>query len=125
MGGVKRTMHSKSVSFAILLSFMLPAALPAATAIDPQSEYAKAVKSYVDAATEHLKAVQSNVEAQLKNATDETKDRFKKTNEAIERTGKLLSQLKDAAPADFDRIKLEFERSRDQMVKEFEVAQKG
>ena len=105
---------------------MLPGALAVAQPLtDPQSEYSKAVKSYVDAATDHLKSVRNLVETRLKDASGETKERFRKTNDAIEETDRLLSQLKNAAPRDFDRIKAEFEKSRDRMVKELEAAQKS
>ena len=120
-------MNSKTLPLAILLSFTLPGALPAADRprVDPQSEYARAVKSYVDAAGVQLQAVRENLDALVKNAPDEAKDRFKKTSETLEETVKVLAQLKTAIPADFDRIKAEFERTREKLLKELSAAQKA
>jgi hypothetical protein len=120
------TMNRKIIPLALLLSFTLAGPLVAAepAPVDPQTEYTKAVKAYVDAAGDQLKAIRSSVDAQVKNASDETKQRFKKTYEGLDVTDKLLVQLKSAGPMDFDRIKLEFERAREKTLKALDAAQK-
>src|SRR5436305_309330 len=103
------TMNRKIIPLVLLISLAVAGPLVAATPtpVDPQTEYAKAVKAYIDAAGDQLKAIRSSVDAQVKNASDETKQRFKKTYEGLAVTDKLLVQLKTAGPVDFDRIKLE------------------
>jgi hypothetical protein len=119
-------MNSKTLSFAILLSFTLPGALRAADqTLDPQSEYSKAVKAYVDAAGVQLQAVRDNLGALTKSATGEAKERYQKASETLEQTEKVLSRLKTTTAMDFDRVKAEFERSREKLLKELSDAQKS
>lgn len=125
-------MKLKISSFVVLLSLSLPrAAFAAETAARPQppvtaaqSEYAKAVRNYVDAATDQMRAIRMNVDANVEKSPEATKARFKKVYEELEKTDKLLKELKRAGPADFDRIKLEFELTRNKVLKDIDAALK-
>lgn len=109
-----------------LLASGVAAAAPAGGQVSgAQSEYAKAVKSYIDAATDNVRAIRGEVDGPLKDASEETKGRFSKVYVALERCEKLLADLKKAGPVEFDRIKAEFEIARAKVMKELETVKKS
>lgn len=122
-------MNIKSLRLALLLSAALPFALPAGAVATPAevppSEYDKAVRSYLDAASQQLTAVRSDVELMLKDAKDEAKERLEKLAPGFERCDRLLADLQKAGPADFDRIKSEFELIRNKVLKQLDAARKA
>lgn len=120
-------MTIKILRFALLLSAALPFSLNAASvapAARPQSDYERAVKSYIDAASEQLTAIRADVDLLLKDAKDDAKKPLEKVSAGFARCDKLLAELKKAGPADFDRVKSEFELTRNKLLKELDAARK-
>ncbi len=107
-----------------LFSLSATGALRAADqAMDPQSDYARAVQSYVDAASEQLRAIRGELDAAAKNVVNaDDRKRFDPVYARLDQTDGLLADLKKAGPADFDRIKLKFEQTRAKMIKALEAA---
>ena len=119
------TMNPKTIPLMVSLTLLAPAAFAATPAVtSAQSEYDKAVKSYVDAATDELRAIRVSVDAQLVNANDATKARYGKVYADLDECDKLLAELKKSGPADFDRVKLNLELTRGKALKDFSEAQK-
>lgn len=121
-------MPMKSTRLLILLALLSsPCVLSAADSLknSAQIEYAKAVKSYVDAASEHLQALRTEIDAQLKDAGEETKKGYENVYAALSKCEKLVANLKNADPVNFDRVKADFEAARGKLLKEVEVARKG
>lgn len=117
----------KSLRLIILCtSLSLPVALLGANspATAAQAEYANAVKSYVDAAEEHIRALRGQIDAQLKEASDDTKKSFEKVFGELAKCEKLVGELKNTGPKNFDRVKAEFEATRGKLLKEIEAARK-
>ncbi|HEX2855715.1 MAG TPA: hypothetical protein VHO24_20940 [Opitutaceae bacterium] len=122
-------MSIKSLRLALLLSAALPlaslAASSTASVSSPQSDYDRAVKSYIDAASEQLTAVRAEVDLLVAGAKDDSaKERLEKVAAGFARCDKVLAELKKAGPADFDRIKSEFELTRNKLLKELDSARK-
>ena len=90
------------------IGFLLAAETPAG----PASPYERAVKVYVEAATNEVQAMHRQVDALCHDATPETKTRYAGVYAKLELCEKLLADLRSAAPADFDRIKEQYERER-------------
>jgi hypothetical protein len=126
---VKRVYHAtmKILRWLLPLMLTLTGMLRAAEPIEaPQSDYARAVQTYVDGATQQLRDIRASVDAQVGSApSDEVKKRFAMAYTKLDRSDKVLAELKKAGPADFDRIKLKFEQTRDDMIKSIELARQG
>ena len=117
-------MKKTLLTLAFVLTASMPVAFAASAQTAPLTEYQKAVKSYVDAATTDLGAVRSGIEAEAKDATSAVKPREGVTG-ALERCEKLLADLKKAGPADFDRVKAEYEKARSALGKQLETARRS
>ena len=110
----------------VLISLLSGAVVAKSQTTDPQSEYARAVRTYVDAATEETRALRGQVDAQVASITDnDAKKRFDAVYAKIETCDKLLVELKKSGPTDFDKIKLKFERARADAVKTLAALTKG
>ncbi|MDD2764581.1 MAG: hypothetical protein PHE83_11465 [Opitutaceae bacterium] len=108
-----------------LLTLVLTAVRAAAgepSAADPADAYAQAVNSYVSAAEQQLVSIRVQVDAEVKPAAADGKQRYAPVYAKLEQCDKLLAELKEAGSADFDKIKADFERARDEMVKALAAA---
>jgi hypothetical protein len=91
--------------------------------VDPQSDYTRAVQTYVDAANTQLKAIRTDLDASAKNAaTEGDRKRFEPVYAKLDQSDELLADLRKADAADFDRIKSKFEQTRDDMLKALAAA---
>ncbi len=117
----------KSKFFSLVLGcslLILPAAIAAETANpDP---YTQAVATYITAAGQQLHAIRNEVDAVTKNATDPAvKQRYVRVYAELDRSARILDALKTAETKDFDRLKAEFELTRDKMVKVLDAVRRG
>jgi len=109
------------VVFCTLLG--LPAAFAGETANpDP---YAQAVAAYVNGAGQQLHAIRAEVDAVTKNAPESVKQKYAGVHAGLAQSDKMLEELKAAGPKDFDRLKADFERTRDEMIKLLEAVRRG
>ena len=96
------------------------------TAAEPQSAYAKAVKSYIDAADREIQAMRQMIDAAVKEvSSDEQKKRFDSVYKKLERCEELTADLKKAGQSAFDKIKAEFERVRTDANQTFSAARRA
>ncbi|MFA5057931.1 MAG: hypothetical protein WC485_07440 [Opitutaceae bacterium] len=109
------------VLFTAILTTVRVAAGETSTA-DPADAYAQAVQSYVSAAEQELASIRAQVDTEVKPAAADVKQRYAPVYAKLEQCEKLLAELKEAGSADFDRIKADFERARDEMVKALAAA---
>jgi hypothetical protein len=98
--------------------------LPAVSAAQ-QDPYTQAVTAYVTAAGQELAAIRGQIDAETKEGSADLKKKFVAAAAALDRTEKLLEKLKTASSKDFDLVKAEFERSRNETVKELALARRG
>ena len=95
-------------------------------AADADSDYTRAVQSYLQAAGDQLRAIRASLEAeQGSDPSDTTKQRYAGAFAKLGRCDNLLTELKKADAADFDRVKLQFEQMRADMLKTLDAARKG
>lgn len=107
----------KSFALSLLLLTTIPAWHAAFAADAKPDPYTAAVTAYITAAGEQLGAIRAELEVQTKGASDAVKQKYADVYAELDRTDKGLAELKAAKPADFDRLKAEFESTRDKMIK--------
>ena len=91
-----------------------------------QSAYDQAVKSYVDAATKEVAALRNQADVAVGSSPESpVKQRFAKAYSQLDACDKLLTELKRATPADFDKIKARFEQARAAAIKSLDAARQG
>lgn len=78
--------------------------------LDPA--YREAVDAYVEAAGQELTAMRVQRDALVKAAPEAVKERYDAFSEELAQCDKLLKELRDAAPQDFDLIKARYEKQR-------------
>src|SRR5207244_471647 len=110
----------------LLVSLLAGKTFAADPAIDPRSEYAKAVRNYVDAAEQEIRAIRESVDTIVKAAaTDEEKKRYDAVYQRLDRCDKFVAMLKTAHQSNFDKVKAEFERARGEATKALAEANQG
>jgi hypothetical protein len=119
-------MMKKSFLCFVLILGPAPLLMTAATVSNTntaQSAYDQAVQSYVQAATKEVAALRAQADAAVGSSPEiPVKRRFAKAYSQLDECGKLLTELKKAAPADFDRVKARFEQVRGEAIKSLDAA---
>lgn len=110
---------SAAVASVALSSQRLAAEETPAVAVDP---YTAAVRSYVEAATKEVNAIRAEL---LSNEKLGKKERFASVRSGLETCEELVSRLKSAGQGQFDVIKSEYERSRNELLKKLGAARQG
>jgi hypothetical protein len=87
--------------------------------------YRQAVQAYVVAAGQQLSAIRGEIDAATKDGTDAVKQKYAAVYTELDRTDKSLEILKTADAKDFDRLKADFESTRDAMIKLLEKVRSG
>lgn len=96
----------------LLLSASFTGLVAAEIHTSPQAAYAQAVKSYVDGATQEINAIRSEADAEVKAAPESQKKNYEAVYKKLDRCDRLIADLKAAGPSTFDKVKLEFEKTR-------------
>jgi len=107
----------KILSLLLALTASLTSVVAVEIHTSPQTAYEQAVNSYVDAATQEIRAIRDSVDAEVKAAPDAQKERFDAVYQKLDRCDKLIAELKVAGPSTFDKVKIQFEKSRAEATK--------
>ncbi len=99
--------------------------LPAVLAVEAIDSYTQAVGTYVTGAGQQLHAIRREVDAVTQKAPDDVKQKYAGVYAGLAKSDKLLESLKVAESKDFDRLKADFERTRDAMIKQLETVRHG
>lgn len=94
-------------------------------AVEAADPYARAVVAYVTGAGQQLHATRVEVDAVTRKAPDDVKQKYAGVYAGLAKSDELLESLKIAAPKDFDRLKADFERTRDDMIKQLAAVRHG
>lgn len=91
---------------------------PMAFAADLKADpYTQAVTAYVTAAAQQMSAIRAEIDTETKGATEAVKQKYAEVYAGLDRSDKALENLKGAAAKDFDRLKAEFEATREATIK--------
>ena len=113
----------KPVGLWLLLAVMAPAPMFAAgEPTDPETLRQQAVSQYIDGATKEVEAYRQQVCAA---ARPDNQAQLKEANARLDECIRLVADLKSADQAHFDLVKADYERSRSELVKALQAAQKN
>jgi hypothetical protein len=112
----------KLLGLGLLLAALSPAAMFAADeAADVDAQRQQAVSQYIDGATKELDAYSHEISAA---ARSDNQQQLGEAKAKLNECDRLVSDLKSADLAHFDLIKGAYERTRGEMVKALQAAQK-
>lgn len=110
------------LSLLVLWPFVLWNGLRAETVL---SDYQKAVNAYVEAAGKELQAIETQVGAALKEADEAKRAAYRGFFERFEKCQEAYERLKTAKPADFDRLKAQYEQLRKESLQALAAVRAG
>ena len=112
----------KSLGLWLLLAVTPPAVILAgAEPTDTEGLRQQAVSQYIDGATNELQEFSRQVSAA---ARPDNQQQCKDARAKLDECNGLVTDLKTADPAHFDRVKANYERTRGELVKALQAAQK-
>lgn len=112
----------KALGVSLLVGFTPASAIVAfAEPADADALRQQAVAQYVDGATRELDAYRQQIGAAAHSANQE---QLADAKAKLDECDRLVAGLKSADPEQFDRIKATYERTRGEMVKSLQAAQK-
>jgi hypothetical protein len=112
----------KSVGLWLLLTLTLPAAIPAsAEPTDAESLRQQAVSQYIDGATKELEAFGQEINAA---ARPDNQQQSREARAKLDECNGLVTDLKTADSKHFDGVKADYERTRGELVKALQAAQR-
>jgi len=112
----------KPVSLCLLLALALPAAkLARAEPTDPEGLRQEAVSQYIEGATRELEAFGQKISAA---ARPDNQQECSEAKAKLDECTGLVTELKNADPGHFDQVKARYERTRVELVKAVQAAQR-
>jgi len=112
----------QSVGLVLLLSTTPPAAVFAtAEPTEAEARRQQAVSEYIDGATKELDVYRQQISAADR---PDNQQQLREAKAKLDECDRLVSDLKSADPAHFDLVKASYERTRSEMVKALQAAQK-
>ncbi len=112
----------KSLGLWLLLALALPAATPArGEPADAEALRQQAVSQYIDGATRELEAFGQKISAASR---PDNQQECGEARAKLDACTALVAELKTADPGQFDQVKARYERTRDELVRALQAAQK-
>jgi len=111
----------KMFGLSLLLSTLPGAVVAADQPAEAYAAWQQAVSQYIDGATRELNAYSREVSAA---AEAQNQQEWRAAKAKLDECEILVQDLKPADPRQFDRVKAEYERTRGELAKALEAAQK-